>query len=214
MNETLAERIKKMREARGWPQEQLATVAGVNVRTIQRIESGGLASIETRNALAAAFKVDLAELHPRTEENQQPKRPAPAERLKILSRVRSGADLLGLIGGSQASLFHNDELTNEAEVETVAEFFQTARDLGDCLADMEAGDRVRTGFSLKEQIKRLEEIGLHLFAMTEPRSLKLATGPFSMNVLTLYLTRPSNPTIVRDGEKEMLPVMMGAVTLG
>jgi DNA-binding XRE family transcriptional regulator len=48
-------RIRKLREERGWTQEHLAAVAAVSLRTIQRVESDGAASLETRAALAAVF---------------------------------------------------------------------------------------------------------------------------------------------------------------
>lgn len=54
--------IQKFRLQRGWSQEQLAEVSGLSVRTIQRIESGQTPSLETLNALAAVFDVDLSQL--------------------------------------------------------------------------------------------------------------------------------------------------------
>lgn len=52
--------VRKLRLQRGWSQEQLAELAGLNVRTIQRIERGKPASLETRAALAAVFEVDIS----------------------------------------------------------------------------------------------------------------------------------------------------------
>lgn len=52
--------VRKLRLQRGWSQEHLAELAGVNVRTIQRIERGAKMSLETRAALAAVFEVDAA----------------------------------------------------------------------------------------------------------------------------------------------------------
>jgi DNA-binding XRE family transcriptional regulator len=40
-----------------YSQEKLAEIVGVNLRTIQRIEKSGLASLQTRSALAKAFGV-------------------------------------------------------------------------------------------------------------------------------------------------------------
>lgn len=57
-----AQIIKKLREDRAWSQEHLAAVAGVSLRTIQRVESESKASPETRLALASAFGVDVAQL--------------------------------------------------------------------------------------------------------------------------------------------------------
>ncbi len=39
--------VQKLRLQRGWSQEQLATVSGLSVRTIPRIERGQSASLET-----------------------------------------------------------------------------------------------------------------------------------------------------------------------
>lgn len=55
-------KIKRWREERGWSQEHLAELAGIGVRTVQRIETGEAASQESVMALAAAFDVDVLAL--------------------------------------------------------------------------------------------------------------------------------------------------------
>ena len=55
-------RLKLLRESRGWTQEQLAEIAGLNARTVQRVEAGGNASAETGMALASALDCPLPEL--------------------------------------------------------------------------------------------------------------------------------------------------------
>lgn len=54
--------IRQLRQQRGWSQEQLADIAGVNARTIQRLERGTQASVDTLKALAVAFAVDYQQL--------------------------------------------------------------------------------------------------------------------------------------------------------
>jgi transcriptional regulator with XRE-family HTH domain len=51
--------IKKLRKQNHYSQEQLAILAGVSLRTIQRIESGHSASLETLKSLAAVFEVEI-----------------------------------------------------------------------------------------------------------------------------------------------------------
>ena len=51
--------VRKLRLQRGWSQDQLAELADVSVRTIQRVERGHTPSLETANALAAVFEVDI-----------------------------------------------------------------------------------------------------------------------------------------------------------
>ncbi len=54
--------VKSLRTERHWSQEQLATACGLNLRTIQRLENTGKASMESVRALAAVFEVTADEL--------------------------------------------------------------------------------------------------------------------------------------------------------
>ena len=54
--------ILHRRTERGWSQEELAMHAGVSARTIQRLETGNRASLETLKCLAAVFETTVSEL--------------------------------------------------------------------------------------------------------------------------------------------------------
>lgn len=54
--------IKKLRLQKGWSQEQLADISDLSARTIQRLERGENASLETLKSLASVFEIDVAEL--------------------------------------------------------------------------------------------------------------------------------------------------------
>lgn len=54
--------VKALRLQRAWSQEQLAELASLSVRTIQRIENGEAPSLETLSALAAVFGVSVTTL--------------------------------------------------------------------------------------------------------------------------------------------------------
>lgn len=71
--------VRKLRLQRGWTQEHLAELLGVNVRTVQRIERGGKASLETRQALAAVFEVDLENFDEGVMEMTDSKQVSPEE---------------------------------------------------------------------------------------------------------------------------------------
>ncbi len=59
--------LKQLRLSRHLSQEQLAILAGLSVRTIQRIENGHCsASLESLKSLAAALEVDINTLHAET----------------------------------------------------------------------------------------------------------------------------------------------------
>lgn len=55
-------KIRAFRIQRGWTQEQLAEIAGISLRTVQRSESAGSAAFETIKAIAASFETDFSQL--------------------------------------------------------------------------------------------------------------------------------------------------------
>ncbi len=59
--------IRKLRLQRGWSQEHLAELCDLSVRTIQRLEKGDSAGLETYKSLASVFEVDFQELREQQE---------------------------------------------------------------------------------------------------------------------------------------------------
>lgn len=62
-------KVKVMREANGWSQEQLAEMAGLSTRTIQRIERGQRAGLESWKSLAAVFDATIRDLQGENDMN-------------------------------------------------------------------------------------------------------------------------------------------------
>jgi transcriptional regulator with XRE-family HTH domain len=54
--------ILSLRKQRSWSQDELAVAAGLNLRTVQRIERSGSASLQSKKALAAAFGIEVSDL--------------------------------------------------------------------------------------------------------------------------------------------------------
>lgn len=63
--------IKKLRLQKCWSQEQLSEFSGLSVRTIQRIERGQQASLESLKSLAAVFQVNINDLQPESDMETQ-----------------------------------------------------------------------------------------------------------------------------------------------
>ncbi len=68
--------VRKLRLQRGWSQEQLAQLSGLNIRTIQRLERGQGGGLESWKSLAAVFEVPVAELQQHTQ-GEHPADPQP-----------------------------------------------------------------------------------------------------------------------------------------
>lgn len=56
------DQLRRERELRAWSQSHLAEVAGLSMRTVQRIETSGSASLESAKAIAAAFDTHVETL--------------------------------------------------------------------------------------------------------------------------------------------------------
>lgn len=54
--------VKQLRSEKFWSQDELATVSGLNLRTVQRIENEATASLQSKKALASAFGVAVNDL--------------------------------------------------------------------------------------------------------------------------------------------------------
>jgi len=57
-----ADLVLKARKGKSWSQEELAIASGLNLRTIQRIESEASASLQSKKALASALDLDIQDL--------------------------------------------------------------------------------------------------------------------------------------------------------
>ena len=50
--------LKQLRKQKNWSQEELAAASSLSHRTVQRIESLGNCSLESKRALAAALEIE------------------------------------------------------------------------------------------------------------------------------------------------------------
>ena len=55
--------VKQLRLDKGWSQEELSQLSGLSVRTIQRIEQGNKAGLESLKALACVFELQVSDLN-------------------------------------------------------------------------------------------------------------------------------------------------------
>ena len=88
--------IKKMRLERHWSQEQLAEMSGLSIRTIQRIENGENAGLESLKSLAAVFETNIEDSNKKEEVDQIRKEETYIQKLKGFYKLLGGA-LINLI---------------------------------------------------------------------------------------------------------------------
>jgi transcriptional regulator with XRE-family HTH domain len=64
--------VKSLRLSQHWSQEQLAQLSHLNVRTVQRVEKGEGAGLETLKSLASVFEISVDELRSVIERDNEP----------------------------------------------------------------------------------------------------------------------------------------------
>ncbi len=74
--------VKQMRLDRHWSQDQLAEMSGLSIRTIQRIENGENAGLESLKSLAAVFETDMVDSNKHDEIEQVRKEEAYVQDVK------------------------------------------------------------------------------------------------------------------------------------
>lgn len=74
--------IKKLRLERHWSQDQLSEMSGLSIRTIQRIENGENAGLESLKSLAAVFEINIADSDKKEEIEQIRKEEEYVQNLK------------------------------------------------------------------------------------------------------------------------------------
>ena len=57
-----ADLVIRLRKEKSWSQEELAIASGLNLRTIQRIETEASASLQSKKALASALDIKIQDL--------------------------------------------------------------------------------------------------------------------------------------------------------
>ena len=188
--------IKDLRTSRAWSQEQLAKMAGLDVRTIQRMEKGEPASFESLKSVASVLKVNVSDLLNEKKAEEKEKSEAETPNGEFLIRVSDGNHLFALMSRAHAYAFNNDPLESAEDTDLVADFLQELHDWGELGDDMGPGERVRVAHEYSGKIKELEEKGLWVFAGQTKRKYVSGNKPISLSIFTVHVLKSSNPAIV------------------
>lgn len=176
----LAQCIRLYRDMRQWSQEQLAAISGLSVRTIQRIEQGLPASLDTRRALARAFEFeDIDALNkpftiPSEEELKTAKEEFDREHVTLTAiPLTTGRQLAKLAETCTMDLSEPAfDLPREAD-ETFAALVDYFRDYRDCAHAYCETQKFEVYDEMQSQIDALKQLGVSLRYAERKVQLKL-----------------------------------------
>ena len=191
-------KIREFRKSRDWTQEQLAGISGVSERTIQRIESGDPAALDSLKALATAFDMDVsAFIQP---ENAAEKKSTKSN-IEFFPRLSSGKTLLDTVTGCHAYQYDHDPLNDDQEAAVVGNFLQDLKDTGEIWDDMEPAYRVECSVRLNSELAEVETAGFLVFGAKVSRSYRYSIAGQNqlvpMEVAVVAVIRKDNPSIIR-----------------
>ncbi len=207
--EHVAARVRKYREDRAWTQEQLARVAKITPRTVQRVEAGESLSAHTLQRLADSFEIDVAMLRAPPAGRRQ------EQKVCFLIRITTGSDLGKVIGGACAYLYDNPEPRDDDEMKLISGFLQDVHDYGDIWGELEPAQQVEAAHAMTSAIRELEEAGLWVFVAQRQETYRVPAAEgghakMTWPVAIVTVQRRDDPAIIRvgDGRMETIPAVV------
>ncbi|MBR9883422.1 MAG: helix-turn-helix transcriptional regulator [Oceanospirillales bacterium] len=186
------ELVKKLRADKAWSQEELAVAADLSLRTVQRIEKEGRASLESKKAIASAFGIKASNLDMKEGNSAFSDEASDS----FYFRIVNGTQLAEVVGGAYAYRLNHDDPRSEDEADTLAWAAQSIKDWGEIWSDLEAGDRVKAAYDLSQLIQELGATGIWVFGLRTNEHYPGVQGD-KWPVANIFLMREDNPKIIK-----------------
>lgn len=191
--EELAVLVRTLRDNKGWSQEQLAEIARLSTRTVQRVEEGLPASLDTRRALASGLGFeDIDALNkpyaiPTAAQLAEQQARFDAEHLTLKAqRIESGKQLGRMAEQCSAALFHEAvDLPLEA-AEVFARLTDFCRDYADCDELYSAADKLGVYQELEQMVCELADMKFTLMVASRDTQLRAKGAADGVPVSILY----------------------------
>lgn len=193
--EEFAALIRKMREVFQWSQETLAELAGLNVRTVQRVENAKPASFDTRRALARAFEIEDIDafnkpyIIPTEEELKEEKARFDRDYITLPALpLSTGHQLAKLAEGSTVDICQPGfEIKRDAH-EIFAALVDYFREYRDCASDYAETSKFAVYDEMQELIDELLTLQVSIQCATREVHLKVSASPPDAKPMTVQMT--------------------------
>ncbi|MCA9602453.1 MAG: helix-turn-helix transcriptional regulator [Polyangiales bacterium] len=194
MQEVVSRNIRGHRENRSWTQAQLASAAGLQIRTVQRAEAGMGISSETLQAIAGALDVELDDLRVDSIARAELARALGVEPHEVtadllakrieeelakhtkvpLHRISTSSDLRHAWGGF--GFVFSCEISDDRIQDAVATLKEMMVDIGDVADEIGATSLRQAEASAFECIESLAQLGCAVAVGTEEMDIGHGAG--------------------------------------
>lgn len=190
----LAALVKATREMRQWSQEQLAEIAGLSSRTVQRVEEGQPSSVDTRRALASAFGAEDIDLFnkpyiiPTPEQMAEEKARFEKEHLTLKAvRIETGRQLGKLAEGTSASLYSETVALPPEADEVFARLTDYCREFAECADLYSTVGKLGVYEELDSFVSELKDRGFSLVGATREAVARASDATKGVPLTILYV---------------------------
>ncbi len=196
--------VKQARLERAWSQTQLAEVAGVNPRTVQRVEKDGSASFDTIMAIATALEIDVIELNQSSNQINSKETTPPQKKVHFLPRLLSGKNLSDVVIGADKFQLEHDEAQDSRAIGAMKGILELLKQDIVRLYDADPVARLQVESEMSQEIRGLESYGFYLFGIkrTIPKIVGRKKNKIAM--CTLYMSHAKSPKIIIDKKLKMV----------
>ena len=164
--EVIAMAVRMFREHLGWKQINLAHEAGVDERTIQRVERGEKASAQTLRQIAKALKFEDPDVFttPQRVPTKEEWKAELKKRVTIpVSVAETGGQVVTFILACGYFHFDHPEPLDEEDASLFGELFDSIMDYEMALSDLPPSARSEAGRYFDDLLARLGERGFRLY---------------------------------------------------
>lgn len=184
------QKIKELREQRGWSQSQLSEMAGISLRTLQRMEKEENSSIESVKSIASVFEIDFQNLL--LEEDSK-----KFEGINFLKRIEHGKEIIDILGNKHASSFDYEFTITDANLITlIHELFQNVQDYNDIWDVVEYGSRTDAILTFQQLLDELTKNDLWVFGGISKQPYGNYDPPLIFDVIILRIHKKGSEAII------------------
>lgn len=173
----LGQKVRGLREAKGWTQAHLAQVSDLDERTIRRIESGAVPSLESLQALAQALGIDCAEL-----KRYADTAPRPKATMQLIP-ISSGREFFGAIADTCAMAVDADDAETDDEGDLVRSLLDLM-EYGEIWGEMDPAGRYNAEQSVSRVLLELKAKDWGVCVSRQRGTLPTPQGPIPNWVTT------------------------------
>jgi transcriptional regulator with XRE-family HTH domain len=196
----IAERVRLVLKVHGLTQENLADMAGLTTRTIEKVVSGRHRPEEqTLRSIARAVQVDVSFFNKPTPEDEERQRVTMERALRKtvlvpLTRITTANEFLGQFDGRDAYRIDIASVDNPEALSIAGALGDWLEDLSNIWGECYLSQRIEYAGEFVELCRQLQPLGFGCFMGSHRQILRQPARPLVFNVGVMTVMPLTSPT--------------------